>query len=88
MNAFTLVAIALTLLAMAFVALPPLRAGRDGVALQAARSVACSLCGASTNQHAQKVDYSAGDGGVLQGVHQCAACGNIEMRAVAEVAVA
>jgi NAD(P)H-dependent FMN reductase len=55
-----------------------LRAGRNEVALEAAPPVACSLCGAPMNQHAQKIDYSAGDG-VLQGVHQCPKCGNVEL---------
>ena len=50
----------------------------------------CPGCGAEMNHHANKVDYSAGHdvpdavdpafGGEVQEVHQCAACGNIELR--------
>jgi uncharacterized protein (DUF983 family) len=50
----------------------------------------CPRCGAEMNHHASKVDYSAGHdepgaidpvfNGVLQEVHQCAVCGNIELR--------
>jgi NAD(P)H-dependent FMN reductase len=57
-----------------------LRAGRNQVALEVAPPVACSMCGGPMNQHAQKIDYAAGDGGALQSVHQCPSCGNIELR--------
>jgi predicted RNA-binding Zn-ribbon protein involved in translation (DUF1610 family) len=50
----------------------------------------CPKCEAEMNHHANKVDYSAGHGqpdltdpdfdGVLQEVHQCPGCGNIELR--------
>jgi predicted RNA-binding Zn-ribbon protein involved in translation (DUF1610 family) len=69
-----------------------LRYGRDGVAAgDAATAMSCPKCHAAMNQHAMKVDYSAGHrspsavdpafNGVLQEVHQCPNCGNIEMRA-------
>ena len=50
----------------------------------------CPKCGAEMNHHANKVDYSTGHGqpdlmdpdfdGVLQEVHQCPDCGNVELR--------
>ena len=50
----------------------------------------CPKCGAEMNHHAHKVDYAAGHAdpdhvdpvfnGVLQEVHQCPNCGNIELR--------
>jgi hypothetical protein len=40
-----------------------LRAGRDEVSLNDAPTVACSICGAAMNHHAEKIDYSAGTGG-------------------------
>jgi predicted RNA-binding Zn-ribbon protein involved in translation (DUF1610 family) len=53
----------------------------------------CPKCGAEMNHHADKLDYSAGRdqpqaadlglGGVLQEVHQCPNCGNIELRRAA-----
>jgi ribosomal protein S27AE len=53
--------------------------------------MACPKCGATMNQHATKVDYAAGQQlpgamdpdfhGVVQEVHQCAHCGNVELRA-------
>ena len=56
----------------------------------------CPKCGAEMNHHANKVDYSAGAAdpsavdpdfyGVLQQVHQCPNCGNIEMRRAPESA--
>jgi len=64
-----------------------LRAGRDEVALDAGPKVACSMCGTPMNHHAEKIDYSSGEGGVLQQVNQCARCGNIELRAILEAAV-
>ena len=64
-----------------------LRAGRDEVALDAEPKVACSMCGTPMNHHAQKIDYSSGEGGVLQQVNQCPRCGNVELRAIVEAAV-
>jgi NAD(P)H-dependent FMN reductase len=64
-----------------------LRAGRDEVSLNDAPAMTCSTCGARMNSHAEKVDFSAGDGGTLQQVSQCPRCGNVEMRAMAEVPV-
>jgi predicted RNA-binding Zn-ribbon protein involved in translation (DUF1610 family) len=53
----------------------------------------CPKCGAEMNHHANKVDYAAGARqpdavdpafrGVLQEVHQCPGCGNIELRRAA-----
>ena len=56
----------------------------------------CPKCGAEMNHHADKVDYSAGLdrtaasgsddlglGGVLQEVHTCPNCGNVELRRAA-----
>ena len=50
----------------------------------------CPRCGAEMNYHADKVHYTTGLeqpqeidpalGGVVQQVHQCPNCGNIEMR--------
>jgi len=65
-----------------------LRAGRDEVALDAAPKVACSMCGNSMNHHAEKIDYSTGEGGVLQQVNQCPRCGNVELRPTIAAAVA
>ena len=55
-----------------------------------ATRIRCPRCGAEMNHHANKVDYSAGHAdpraidpvfsGVLQQVHQCPGCGNIELR--------
>jgi NAD(P)H-dependent FMN reductase len=64
-----------------------LRTGREELALDAKPAVPCSMCGAPMNHHAEKMDFSAGDGGVLQQVNQCARCGNIELRATMEAAV-
>jgi len=64
-----------------------LRAGRDEVALDAAPPVACSMCGAPMNHHAEKLDYSAGERGVLQQVNQCPRCNNVELRAIVEAGV-
>jgi len=71
-----------------------LRDGRDGVAAgDSAMALSCPTCGATMNQHATKVDYAAAHqapaavdpafNGVLHEVHQCPACGNVEMRAAA-----
>jgi NAD(P)H-dependent FMN reductase/predicted RNA-binding Zn-ribbon protein involved in translation (DUF1610 family) len=72
-----------------------LRAGREGTALSAAAAaqpqpLSCPSCGTAMNQHATKVDFGSGQaqpalvdpafGGVLQGVHQCPGCGNVELR--------
>src|SRR6266567_4281587 len=64
-----------------------LRAGRDEVALDAAPKVACSMCGTPMNHHAEKIDYSWGEGGVLQQVNQCPRCGNVELHAIVETTV-
>jgi predicted RNA-binding Zn-ribbon protein involved in translation (DUF1610 family) len=45
----------------------------------------CPECGVEMNHHADKVDYTSGSTdpvwhGVLQQVHQCPDCGNIELR--------
>jgi NAD(P)H-dependent FMN reductase len=64
-----------------------LRAGREELALDAMPPVACSMCGAMMNHHAEKMDFSAGDGGILQQVNQCPRCGTVEMRPMLEVAV-
>jgi hypothetical protein len=64
-----------------------LRTGRDEVALDAAPMVACSVCGTPMNHHAEKIDYSNGEGGVLQQVNQCPRCGNVEVRAMVETTV-
>jgi len=64
-----------------------LRAGRDAVALDDALGINCSMCGAQMNSHAEKIDFSTGEGGTLQQVNQCPRCGNVEMRAMAEAAV-
>ncbi len=64
-----------------------LRAGRDDVSLNDAPTVACSMCAAAMNHHAEKIDYSAGNGGTLQQVNQCPRCGNIELRPMVEAAV-
>jgi NAD(P)H-dependent FMN reductase len=64
-----------------------LRAGRESLSLDAMPPVACTMCGAPMNRHAEKMDFSAGDGGVLQQVNQCPRCGNIELRPMMEAAV-
>jgi predicted RNA-binding Zn-ribbon protein involved in translation (DUF1610 family) len=53
----------------------------------------CPKCGAEMNHHADKIDYAAGLdqpqaadpilGGVLQEVHTCPNCGNVELRRAA-----
>jgi NAD(P)H-dependent FMN reductase len=68
-----------------------LRYGRDTINVNdasATPAVSCSACGMPMNQHAQKVDFSAigqmpADPvfhGVVQEIHQCASCGNVQMR--------
>ncbi|MBV9168662.1 MAG: NAD(P)H-dependent oxidoreductase [Chloroflexi bacterium] len=64
-----------------------LRYGRDNVAVSdPSTSMMCSACGAPMNQHAQKVDFSSPRTadpvfyGTLQEIHQCAGCGNVQMR--------
>jgi NAD(P)H-dependent FMN reductase/ribosomal protein S27AE len=69
-----------------------LRYARSEIAARDAATVmSCPKCGAAMNQHATKVDYAAAHqspaavdpafNGVLQEVHQCPNCGNVEMRA-------
>jgi NAD(P)H-dependent FMN reductase len=69
-----------------------LRSGRDGVSAgDTGSAMTCPKCGRTMNQHATKVDYSSGHKmpeavdpefqGVVQEVHQCPGCGNIELRA-------
>jgi len=71
-----------------------LRDGRNEIAAgDASSSMNCPNCGATMNQHATKVDFAAAHqsagavdpafSGVLQEVHQCPACGNVEVRASA-----
>ena len=57
-----------------------LRAGREEVALNDAPSLRCGVCNAAMNNHAEKVDFSTGEGGTLQQVNQCPRCGNVELR--------
>jgi predicted RNA-binding Zn-ribbon protein involved in translation (DUF1610 family) len=64
-----------------------LRYGRDHVSTpEASSTMTCSACGTPMNQHAQKVDFSSpmtADpvfSGTLQEIHQCAGCGNVQMR--------
>jgi hypothetical protein len=46
----------------------------------------CAVCGSDMNHHADKIDYSIPDasdpalGGVVQEIHTCPRCGNIETR--------
>jgi predicted RNA-binding Zn-ribbon protein involved in translation (DUF1610 family) len=72
------------------------RARRDRLGKEqcvaAAPRMRCPVCGEEMNHHANKVDYSAGRDapevadpdlyGVLQEVHQCPNCGNVELRRV------
>ena len=61
--------------------------------MPSATRLRCPKCGAEMNHHADKVDYTAGLddpravdpflGGVLQQVHTCPNCGNVEMRRAA-----
>ncbi len=64
-----------------------LRAGRDEVALNDAPPMSCSVCGIQMNNHAEKIDFSAGEGGALQQVNQCPRCGNVELRSMEHAAV-
>jgi NAD(P)H-dependent FMN reductase len=75
-----------------------MRYGRDTVTASPQSTtgsvVMCSACGSPMNQHAQKVDFSAigrmpADPvfhGVVQEVHQCASCGNVQLRPADAVA--
>jgi NAD(P)H-dependent FMN reductase len=74
-----------------------LRYGRDNITAADSNTspvVTCTACGRPMNQHAQKVDFSAigqmpADPvfhGVVQEVHQCAGCGNVQMRPAASAA--
>jgi NAD(P)H-dependent FMN reductase len=69
-----------------------LRAGRDNVPTSnggTSSPMVCSTCGTSMNQHAEKVDLSSTSTrtidpvfyGTVQEVHQCAGCGNVQLRA-------
>jgi NAD(P)H-dependent FMN reductase/predicted RNA-binding Zn-ribbon protein involved in translation (DUF1610 family) len=73
-----------------------LRYGRDHVSTVAgapAPPMSCPSCGSPMNQHATKVDFAAGHqlparvdpafAGVVQEVHQCPGCGNVELRPAA-----
>ena len=63
-----------------------MRYGRDNVSATDARAMTCSACSMPMNQHAQKVDFTSGATadpvffGTVQEVHQCAGCGNVQMR--------
>ena len=63
-----------------------MRYGRDNVSATDARAMTCSACGMPMNQHAQKVDFTSRATadpvffGTVQEVHQCAGCGNVQMR--------
>jgi NAD(P)H-dependent FMN reductase len=62
-----------------------LRTGREAVSLNGAPSIACVICGAEMNHHAEKVDFSGGGGGaVLQQVNQCPSCGNVQLQPMLE----
>jgi hypothetical protein len=73
-----------------------LRYGRDNINANVSNTspvVMCTACGMPMNQHAQKVDFSAFGQmpadpvflGVVQEIHQCAGCGNVQMRPGAAV---
>jgi NAD(P)H-dependent FMN reductase len=73
-----------------------LRYGRDKINATDSNTrplVICTACGKPMNQHAQKVDFSAigqmpADPvfhGVVQEIHQCPNCGNVQMRPAAPV---
>jgi NAD(P)H-dependent FMN reductase len=65
-----------------------LRYGRDNVNAGGSGSpvMTCAKCGTVMNQHAEKVDFSAAGHvdpvfyGTVQEVHQCAGCGNVQVR--------
>jgi NAD(P)H-dependent FMN reductase len=66
-----------------------LRYGRDNVSMSGENAngpMMCTTCGMPMNQHAQKVDFSSpmtADPvfyGTVQEIHQCAGCGNVQMR--------
>ncbi|MBV9601364.1 MAG: NAD(P)H-dependent oxidoreductase [Chloroflexi bacterium] len=66
-----------------------LRYGRDNVSTSDASAnlpMMCTACGLPMNQHAQKVDFSSPTTahpvfyGTLQQIHQCAGCGNVQVR--------
>jgi NAD(P)H-dependent FMN reductase len=68
-----------------------LRYGRDHIDAADSNTsppVMCTACHSPMNQHAQKVDFSAVGQmpvdlvfyGVVQEIHQCANCGNVQMR--------
>jgi hypothetical protein len=58
--------------------------------MAASRKMICARCGEEMNHHADKIDYGAalddssaasgGSEGVLQEIHTCQGCGNVEMR--------
>ena len=68
-----------------------LRHGRDSVSMtdaSATRPMVCTSCGATMNQHAEKVDSSSSSGtsadpaffGTVQEIHECPGCGNVQTR--------
>ena len=68
-----------------------LRYGRDSVSMADAsvrKPMICAACGTPTNQHAEKVDFSASTStsvdpvffGTVQEIHQCPGCGNVQLR--------
>jgi hypothetical protein len=71
-----------------------LRSGREELSAGASSAVRpalrCQVCGMTMNEHAEKVDCAAAGAmlgavdpvfhGLVQEVHQCAACGNIQRR--------
>lgn len=56
------------------------------------KKMKCPVCGAEMNHHAEKIDYTASLyepdamdpqlGGVLEEVHTCPKCGDVEVRRV------
>ena len=73
-----------------------LRYGRDSVSMSdatASNPMLCTACGTPMNQHAEKVDFSSSTTmsdpvfyGTVKEVHQCAGCGNVELRPAVAVA--
>jgi NAD(P)H-dependent FMN reductase len=68
-----------------------LRYGRGSVSISDASvssPMMCSACGTPMNQHAQKIDFIHSSAnspdpvfhGTVQEIHQCAGCGNVQMR--------